>query len=108
MLINPLGSTTSTHPRKGAGLPPSSHDMEPDSTRNKANSKFRNIIFAEGEGDNDSHTGFSVFRRWIFDNFAVWGASTRHVKTDSDNSDDKEALAFEVGDEESHDHVTEC
>ena len=103
------GASLSTRPRKGASLPPSSLDTEPDSNRNKANSKLRHVIFPDTGDGKSPRAGFSGLRRWISDSFPVRRASARHVlEKHRDNSDDKETLAFEVGDQDSYDHVREC
>ena len=104
MFVHYLGATISTRPRKGAGLPPSCFDTdtEPDSNRDKNDSKLKNIIFPGAGSDKVSHTGFSGFRRWISNNFPA--LTKQVIKKDGDNSDDKEALAFEVSDRDSNNH----
>lgn len=99
----------STRPRKGASLPPSSLDIEPDSNRNKANSKLRNILFPDTDDGKSPHAGFAGLRRWISDSFPARRHSARHVlEKHRDNSANKEALAFEVRDQDNYDHVGEC
>lgn len=83
--------------------------MEPDSNRNKANSKLRHILFPDTDDGKSPHTGFAGLRRWISDNFPARRHSARHVlEKHRDNSADKEALAFEVSDQNNCDRVRDC